>query len=49
MNQDHRETISGIAAAVGAEAIVVLAIFIAAALGCNVWRITSAIGQWVGQ
>lgn len=38
MNQDHRETIGGIAAAVTGELLVVIAIFVLA-----------GFGQWVGQ
>lgn len=49
MSQDHREVIGGIAAAVGAELLVVLAIFIGAAVAVNAYGITSSIGQWVGQ
>lgn len=49
MNQDRREVIGGLSAALGAELIVVLTIFIAAAVGCNVGKITAAVGNWVLQ
>lgn len=47
MNQDRRDDVIGaVSATIGAELIVVLCIFIAAAIGCNVGALTAAVGQW---
>ncbi len=48
MNQDRREIIGGISAAIGAELVVVLCIFIAAAIGCNVGVLTAAVSRYLG-
>lgn len=46
MTENKREIIGAVSVAVTAELIVVLVIFIAAAIGVNIGRITEAVANW---
>lgn len=49
MNQDNRKDLVGaVSATIGAELLVVLCIFIAAAIGCNVGAVTAAFSRYLG-